>query len=452
MLISKTFCILPWIHFSTRPNGHIRVCCAANASGAGPINSEMLGGEIGLLKEEDGLPSTLEKNNFLECWNNLYMRSIRLKMLNGEIPDSCIKCFKEEESGYQSKRNWETAFWSRHINISELVKQTREDGTIPPKLYYLDLRLGNKCNLKCIMCSPHDSSMWVPDWRIIYPKIKNKSLKEVFGWKDEGLTHGGSYSWYKDNPQFWDQLYEQIPHMKQLYFAGGEATIIEAHYTFLEEVVKRGYAPNIIVRYNSNGLVVPDRLLELWDNFKYIRFNFSLDSFGEMNDYIRWPPNWDRAVANLHKLDNTGDNIHVALACAIQVLNIYYLPELIKWKLNQNFKKINVMPLGAGLVNTHLVYLPVFLNVKILPEWFKIKIRDKYEEFYKWLSEYHNNDEKFLSDPYGIERLKGLIKFLFSEDWSQRMPEFREYINLVDEVRGSNFRETFPEIKELLDE
>ena len=46
-MISDTFCILPWIHFSTRPNGHIRLCCTANASGSGPNNQEMLGGEIG---------------------------------------------------------------------------------------------------------------------------------------------------------------------------------------------------------------------------------------------------------------------------------------------------------------------------------------------------------------------------------------------------------------------
>ena len=48
-------------------------------------------------------------------------------------------------------------------------------------------------------------------------------------------------------------MYEQIPHMKQLYFAGGEATIIEEHYTLLEEVVKRGML-RIELRYNSNGL------------------------------------------------------------------------------------------------------------------------------------------------------------------------------------------------------
>ena len=33
--MSKTFCPLPWIHLATRPNGDVRVCCTANASGAG---------------------------------------------------------------------------------------------------------------------------------------------------------------------------------------------------------------------------------------------------------------------------------------------------------------------------------------------------------------------------------------------------------------------------------
>ena len=61
--------------------------------------------------------------------------------------------------------------------------------------------------------------------------------------------------------KFWEQLYEQIPHMKQLYFAGGESTIIEEHYTLLEEVVKSGYAPGIELRYNSNGVEMPQTII-----------------------------------------------------------------------------------------------------------------------------------------------------------------------------------------------
>ena len=31
---SHSFCVLPWIHLATRPNGDMRICCVANASGA----------------------------------------------------------------------------------------------------------------------------------------------------------------------------------------------------------------------------------------------------------------------------------------------------------------------------------------------------------------------------------------------------------------------------------
>ena len=42
---SNTFCILPWIHFATRPNGDMRLCCSANASGAGKDH------EVGIIKK-----------------------------------------------------------------------------------------------------------------------------------------------------------------------------------------------------------------------------------------------------------------------------------------------------------------------------------------------------------------------------------------------------------------
>ena len=41
-------------------------------------------------------------------------------------------------------------------------------------------------------------------------------------WEDKGSTNGSSYNWHKNNPIFWEQFYEQVPNMKQVYFAGGE--------------------------------------------------------------------------------------------------------------------------------------------------------------------------------------------------------------------------------------
>ena len=56
---SKTFCILPWVHLSTRPDGQMRVCCTANASSVGPTNDKEHGGQIGVLKDEMGRPNNL---------------------------------------------------------------------------------------------------------------------------------------------------------------------------------------------------------------------------------------------------------------------------------------------------------------------------------------------------------------------------------------------------------
>lgn len=307
------------------------------------------------------------------------------------------------------------------------------------------------------MCSPHDSSLWVKDWLDVYPTIENKDLKQTMGWDNKGKMHGANYNWHKDNPKFWDQLYEQIPHMYQLYFAGGESTIIEEHYTLLEEVIRRGYAHKIELRYNSNGLEMPQRLFDLWNKFKRVRFHYSVDSIGEMNDYIRYPSKWDHTVKQFHLLDNTEDKIEVTTACAVQALNIYYVPDFIKWKLEQNFKKVNIWPFGAGMLNYHFVYWPGHLNVKIFPQWFKDKVKAKYDSFYPWLEENWHltgapDKETFMKADYGIKRLNGMVKFMMSEDWSVRMPQFREYITKFDQQRGTDFKKVFPEMADLLDE
>lgn len=447
---SNTFCVLPWIHLSTRPNGHMRVCCTANASSVGATNDKKWGGEVGILKNDDGKPANLNHTDLMSGWNNGYMKDVRSKMLKGDVPHSCTKCFKEESAGHRSKRNWETEYWAKRIDINKLIAETSEDGSVPPSIYYVDLRLGTKCNLKCVMCSPHDSSLWVSDWNKLYPQIENKQLKETMVWNNKGKVDGASYDWHRDNPEFWEQLYSQIPHMQQLYFAGGEATIIEEHYTFLEECIRRGEAHHIELRYNSNGIELPDRLFKIWEHFKLVRYHFSMDSFGGMNEYIRHPTNWETIEKNLRRLDETGKHVEVTIACAVQMLNMFYIPDFIKWKLGQNFKKINPWPLGAGLINYHFVYHPGHLNVKVFPKEFKQKIHAKYEEFYKWLIENYRSDAEFMSNAYGLKRLAGMVSFMEAEDWSNRMPEFQEYITKMDGIRGTSFVETFPEMAELM--
>ena len=431
--MSKTFCVLPWIHLATRPNGDVRVCCTANASGAGPTDKK----EEGLVKH-NGVTMNLRDHTIEEVWNSPQMKHTRLQMLNGEIPVSCKKCFIEESNGIDSKRIWETKVWKERLDINSIVAQTGEDGSLPVNIPYFDLRLGNLCQLKCIMCSPHDSSSWIKDWKTQFPKYKNPELKQ-----DQNWSFDFDYTWYKKGT-FIESMKAQAETIKELYFAGGEPLLIPEHYNILEFMVESGNAKNCILRYNSNGLEVSEKLLSLWNNFKQVKFNFSIDAYGDKNDYIRYPSKWADVEEKLRLLDNTGDNIVVNLACAVQALNVMYLDELAIWKMDSKFRKINLSPYGAGVIGLHLVYLPSYLNIRILPLELKQIAATRIEKFINTIT-----TEDFLTNSYGKQRWQGIINYMLEEDWSNKIPMLTEYLTITDQNRQTDFRATFPELARL---
>ena len=444
---SQTFCVLPWIHFATRPNGDMRLCCNSNSSGAGFDH------EIGLVKNETGRPANFGTETPMSAWNNEYMRSVRTTMMEGNIPSSCNKCFDEEHKGVVSKRMWETGTWVEDgIDIPELIAQTQEDGTVPEQLVYLDLRLGHTCNLKCIMCSPHDSSQWVGDHKKVFPLFQHPELKTQMSWDKKSFNN-----FWHENPDFWKEMYAQIPNLKQVYFAGGEPLMIREHKWFLEEIIRQGYANKILIRYNTNGLLVDDEIIDLWSKFKKVKVGFSIDAVGDRNWYIRYPSEWAIIEKNLHRLDNTPDNIHVSIATAIQILNVKHLADFARWKVTQNFKKINFdnvtggIQAGGGIFNMHLLYIPTFLSIRCLPEADKQEVRRSFAELANWLHENYRQDEDFWKhNPYGWKRWQAVLDFMDAEDHTDLLPAFKEYINVMDSQRKLNFKETFPELAHLI--
>jgi len=433
--MSKTFCPLPWIHLATRPNGDVRVCCTANASGAGKEDDKTAG-----LVKQDGVAMNLRDHTIEQVWNSEHMRRTRLQMLNDEIPESCRKCFYEESKGIVSKRQWETEVWKQRLDIDSIVAKTDEQGNIPVDIPYFDLRLGNMCNLKCTMCSPHDSSSWIKEWKLLYPKYTNEDLKRDQSW-DENFD----YTWYKKGT-FLDSMKDQAKYIKELYFAGGEPLMIPEHYNILQFMVDEGYAKDCCIRYNSNGTVLKDKLFVLWSHFKEVTFNFSIDAYGDKNDYIRYPSQWKEIENNLRILDDSGTNTRINIASAVQLLNAPYLGELAEWKASQQFSKVNNMPFGGGLISTHLVYFPSYLNVRVLPKELKEFTKSQIETFVE--------RQKFNTDwnrsPMGKTRWLGLIDYMMAEDWTNKLPQLKDYLETLDKSRGTDFRKTFPELGEYI--
>lgn len=445
---SPSFCVLPWIHLATRPNGDMRICCVANASGANTGDYS-----VGLVKKEDGTPANFGRDLPSEAFNSDYMKSVRKTMLAGKVPESCLKCYEEEQQGISSKRIWETGTWVYEgLDVPALIKETAPDGSVPYKLQYLDLRLGNTCNLKCIMCSPHDSSQWVGDYKKIYPIIKSDLIRNQMHW--DKSKHN---NFWHENPEFWKEVYEQIPNISQLYFAGGEPLMIREHKMFLEEIIRQGYADKISLRYNTNALLITDEIIEIWKQFKKVKVGVSLDAMGDRVGYIRYPTDWATVEANLHKLDNTPDNIYCNIALCVQLLNIKHIPDFIKWKVTSNFKKINFeknvvgQTNGGGLIGVHLVWIPTWMSLRVLPKEDKQEVRRLFAELKQWLwDNYTQSDEFWIENPYGWKRWEGILDWMDKADHTHLLPDFREYISTLDAHRKTDFRKVFPELAHLM--
>lgn len=444
---SPSFCVLPWIHIATRPNGDMRVCCVANASGADTGDYS-----VGLVKKEDGEPANFGNSLPSEAFNNDYMKSLRKTMLEGAVPASCKKCYDEEAQGISSKRIWETGTWHYEgVDIPELIKQTAEDGSVPYKLQYLDLRLGHTCNLKCIMCSPHDSSMWVAEHKKVFPIIQSPVIRSQMEWNQADFNN-----YWHEKPEFWAEVFDQIPNIKQLYFAGGEPLLIKEHRIFLEEIIRRGYADKILLRYNSNALLVDDAMIDLWKHFRKVKFSISIDGIGERLEYIRYPTDWKKLEAVLWKLEAAPDHIHTNIELAVQLLNIKHIPEFIKWKITSGFKKLNMgtnvvgQQLGGGIANAHLLWIPTWMNLRVLPKADKEHVRELFEELKDWLWVNYTQDREFwVTNPYGWKRWEGMLDFMDSEDQSYLLPDFKEFITTMDKQRKTDFKQVFPELAHL---
>lgn len=302
------------------------------------------------------------------------------------------------------------------------------------------------------MCSPHDSSQWVGDQKKLFPRLTIPVVVDQMRWEREKFNN-----FWHENPDFWKEMYAQIPNLKQVYFAGGEPLMIREHKLFLEEIIRQGYADKILVRYNTNGLLVDDEIIDLWKKFKKVKIGFSIDAVGDRNYYIRYPSDWDTIVQNLHKLDNTPSNIQVSIATAIQILNIKHLPDFARWKIEQNFKKVNFenvtsgIEAGGGIFNMHLLYIPTFLSIKCLPPEDKEEVRKRFAELANWLHDNYRQDEDYWKiNPYGWRRWQAVLDFMDSEDHTHLLPGFNEYITNMDDIRKTSAKEIFPELKHLI--
>jgi hypothetical protein len=107
--------------------------------------------------------------------------------------------------------------------------------------------------------------------------------------------------------------------------------------------------------------------------------------------------------------------------------------------------------MGGGLVGVHLLWIPTWLSLRVLPKEDKAEVRELFSELQQWLWDNYTQDAEFWEvNPYGWKRWEGILDWMDAEDHSNLLPDFQDYIVTMDAQRKTDFKTTFPELKHLL--
>ena len=345
-MLPEKICMLPWISIETSPIGTARPCCLA----------------VDEITRPDGSKYSLRENTLEEIYHSEYMQNLRRDFLEGNKPETCRRCWDEEAAGRTSKRI------NSRIRLKEYYDKVDWTNTNPDQLWFIDLKLGNICNLKCRICGSWSSSKWAKEEMDYVGGDRKKHLAYQF------LSDG---AWPRESEVFWDNLRELLPNIKYFEFTGGEPFLIQQHFDLLEYAVKHDYAKNIEIHYNTNGTVFPEQH-GLWSHFKHVEVAFSIDNTGSRFEYERFGASWTEVQENLAKFNKLRNNkFSTQLCLTVNVQNVYYLPEICEWISTQTFDHVYFnmlhdpwhMNIGRMTHKAQQLVLDKFASTAILPKY-----------------------------------------------------------------------------------
>lgn len=373
------YCHVPWTNIDISPKGDISPCCKfTNYSYSVPN-------------------SNINRNTIEEYTNSPILNLVKEDFLNDRWPKGCSRCQLEEQYGIDSKRIIEQNRWKDHL------ENHQKNGFISASVAF-----GNTCNLTCIICDPGSSSKW------------HHEYKKLYG-VDIRPNH-----FYKDG--FVENLIKHTPNLKHMDIPGGEPMLsgVDQQQQLLEYFVKENKAKDISLHYTTNCTIFPnEKWLSLWEHFKEVEFQLSIDGIEKRFEYLRYPANWDLVQNNAIKYKNLKDcskNIKLSVATTVSAYNIAYLDELVSWCIDT----------GLGKPWLGRLHNPIHLRPTV---W-----RVDGKKFIIQQLRYSENKSV----------LKPFIHFIETEDDSKHFSDFRYRLLRHDNYRNIKYSDFFPEMFEFL--
>jgi sulfatase maturation enzyme AslB (radical SAM superfamily) len=232
-----------------------------------------------------------------------------------------------------------------------------------------------------------------------------------------------------------EQMLPHIPHLEQVYFAGGEPLIMKEHYFMLEKLIEYKKT-DVRIQYNTNfsELRFKDKhVFDYWQHFKNVSVGASLDASGARAELMRKGTDWRQAVENRQRMIAEVPHVDFYVSATVSVMNVLHVLDFHReWT-------------ESGLIqakdwNINICQSPEWYRIDILPEKFKTEVViPAYERHLEWLEP--QDSLKRATSGY-----KSLISLMKSTTAGNKWESFVDHTNKLDAARNENFWKVFPEL------
>lgn len=380
----NTACQKLWNHLYIGTDGNINPCCVADHRfPLGNINDTN--------------------------WENTesQIAQIRQDMMQGHRNRACSSCYEKEDSGIKS------------------LRRVCDPGSQVSVIKDIDVRLSNTCNFKCRMCSEYFSSA-----------IQQETI-ELYG--NNALLGFEKISLERSTKNTRDQQLIKIlsfvtPHLRNIYFAGGEPLITDEHYKILDRLREIGNT-DLEIRYNTNLSTLFYKqiyVIDVWHYFGDVTVGASIDASGSVAEYMRHGTIWKTIVDNVHVIKQHAPHVKLQINSVVSSLTIENL-------INLQCQWINQRLFSVDDFLVRVLTSPNFLSPAVLPQ--------------------HHKDRLSAAIKIHIERFAGtklaqqwsdVLHWMNTHDYTFALKDFAQRTRVLDSHRNESFEKIFPEYQDLV--
>jgi hypothetical protein len=420
----------PWTHTYLSPQTERRMCCASRE----PAQNfeQYIDTTSGTGKY---IPVTLD-----EHWNSDHMRSVRQRMLKGEILPECEVCNDKLLNTDVYRSYFNQLFAHKYL---EVVDSTDAMGYTTMKPVSWDYRFSNLCNFKCRMCGDMLSSAWESEQRqhnmIDWTNPKN-------GWMVPEVRKQIDQFQNTQIEQEFAQAVEEH-RIEEVYWVGGEPLMYEQHWRYMKRIIELGDGPNVYARYNTNLSRVSFKGINLYhDILSRLRdwqICASIDGTGKIGEYIRtgldyddWLQNFRQGVAIARHRRQVRIDFTLTLPGMFEVAHIEQLAQELG---------VDVLAKVVFSFSPDIVMSPLALPKELLHSWVdeqlsvrtsgalrdilvQLKTRPTFEE--QWPDTYQTGLKKGKARILELEKIRNDVYTM--KDILAERPQVLEWWNSID--------------------